>query len=154
MSTKCSIAYGENKFHFYHECFDDENVYLELEGENLEYEASPGRVMVKIPNEIMAVLQVAFKHDVSLAALTEEQVIADCEKYVDERIERVRKTKAEGRNPGLMSLLGAIPYGSAEDPREKQVSQGVAYMMAKRAKQLEELAEIKKFTEVDDGSKT
>ena len=36
MSTKSTIAYGEN-FHFYHELMDPEpNVYLELEGVHFE----------------------------------------------------------------------------------------------------------------------
>lgn len=37
MSTKCSLAYGDT-FHLYQECFDEDNVYLELEG--IEYEAT------------------------------------------------------------------------------------------------------------------
>ena len=35
------------------ECFDIENLYFELEGGDIEYEAEPGRVMVRIPNEII-----------------------------------------------------------------------------------------------------
>ena len=30
MSTKGTITHEPNKFHFYKECFDDENVYLQL----------------------------------------------------------------------------------------------------------------------------
>ena len=61
MSTKSSLAYGDTvvastrneskernlSFHLYQECFDEDNVYLELEG--VEFEASPERVMVTIP---------------------------------------------------------------------------------------------------------
>lgn len=56
MSTKSSLAHGKN-FHFYNECFDDQNLYLELE--NAEFEVFQtqrpntndfnGRVMVRIP---------------------------------------------------------------------------------------------------------
>jgi hypothetical protein len=51
MSTKCSLAYSHEApaFHLYRELFDDENVYLELRGDGMEYEVSPGRVMVRIP---------------------------------------------------------------------------------------------------------
>ncbi len=46
MSTKCSIAYGEN-FHFYEECFDRSNVYLEIE--KTEFKVTSNSVMVQIP---------------------------------------------------------------------------------------------------------
>lgn len=55
MSTKCTISYShepEFDFHFYHECFDDEAVYLELEGPDIEFEAYKDRVMIRIPNKI------------------------------------------------------------------------------------------------------
>lgn len=149
MSTKCTIAYGED-FHFYHECFDDDNVYLEIEGDDIEYEAmkmlaGPGRVMIKIPNAIMAAVQKSFKHEVSCAQMTDEQVLAEATKFVDERIARVAKIRAEGREPGIISLLGMIPYGSAEDPREQQIASGVESIKARRAKQQAELAEVGKI---------
>ncbi len=46
MSTTSSIASGHN-FHFYHEIFDDANIYLELEG--AKFEASERHLMVAIP---------------------------------------------------------------------------------------------------------
>ena len=33
MSTRCTIAYDQKDFHFYQECFENENVYLELDGD-------------------------------------------------------------------------------------------------------------------------
>lgn len=33
MSTRCTIAYDQNDFHLYEECFDKDNVYLQLDGE-------------------------------------------------------------------------------------------------------------------------
>jgi hypothetical protein len=33
MSTRCSIVYDEHNFHLYQECFENDNVYLRLDGE-------------------------------------------------------------------------------------------------------------------------
>ncbi len=33
MSTRCTIAYDQKDFHFYQECFENDNVYLELDGD-------------------------------------------------------------------------------------------------------------------------
>ena len=53
MSTRATIAYGE-KYHLYSECFDvDGSVYLELNGPDLEYEASPGQIVVHIPRNVI-----------------------------------------------------------------------------------------------------
>jgi hypothetical protein len=49
MSTKCTIACGEN-FHFYREALDDNHVYLELD--TTYFEASYRRVMLPIPIHI------------------------------------------------------------------------------------------------------
>lgn len=46
MSTKISIAYGD-KYHFYQECFDTQNVYLTLEG--FEFEVTDKEATVQIP---------------------------------------------------------------------------------------------------------
>lgn len=54
MSTKATIAHGRD-FHFYHESLDEDNVYLELE--NVEFEASYRRVMVRIPVDIWEVIR-------------------------------------------------------------------------------------------------
>jgi hypothetical protein len=33
MSTRCTIAYDQKGFHLYQECFENDNVYLQLDGE-------------------------------------------------------------------------------------------------------------------------
>jgi hypothetical protein len=79
MSTKCTIAHGEN-FHFYHEVLDDEHVYLELE--TTQFEAGYRRVMLPIPIHIWetirhlggAQLDLADKQDDELLAMVETEV--------------------------------------------------------------------------------
>ena len=33
MSTRCTIAYDQRDFHLYQECFENDNVYLQLDGD-------------------------------------------------------------------------------------------------------------------------
>jgi hypothetical protein len=33
MSTRCTIAYDQKDFHLYQECFENDNIYLQLDGE-------------------------------------------------------------------------------------------------------------------------
>jgi hypothetical protein len=54
MSTKATIAYDCN-FHLYHEAFDEDYVYLGLEG--AKFEASYNRVMVPIPVHVWEVIR-------------------------------------------------------------------------------------------------
>ena len=46
MSTKSTLAHGPG-FHLYHECFEQDTVYLELE--KTHFECYPDRVTVAIP---------------------------------------------------------------------------------------------------------
>jgi hypothetical protein len=60
MCTKSTIAYSHGPdfdFHFFHEVLDDDGVYLELAGADVQYEAGPGRVLVRIPVEIWEVIR-------------------------------------------------------------------------------------------------
>ena len=52
MSTKCSVAYGE-KYHFYEECWDTENIYIELTNPPDSWSAQHGEITIAIPNDIM-----------------------------------------------------------------------------------------------------
>ena len=79
MSTKATIAHGPN-FHLYHEVFDEDNVYFELEG--TQFEAGNNRVMVPIPVHVWEVIRqypgidllYADKTDAELSQLVEQQV--------------------------------------------------------------------------------
>jgi hypothetical protein len=122
MSTKATIAYGSN-FHFYHEVFDDDRVYLELEG--VQFEAQRNRVMVPIPVHIWEVIRTYPGIDLSFADKTDEEVRQYVEREVDERITEYQQ--AEENAKPLISLFGGLAYGTADTPREQQIEQGVAY---------------------------
>jgi hypothetical protein len=130
MSTKATIAYGPT-FHFYQEVFDDDAVYLELEG--VQFEAGYNRVMVPIPVHIWEVIRQYPGVDLSFAEKTD----AELEQYVEQEVnERVRQYQEASENAkGLVSLCGALVYGSAEEPREQQIARGLEYFTNMRAHQ-------------------
>lgn len=52
MSTKITLAHNDT-FHLYEQCFDlTGDVYLQLNGDEIEFEAYPGSITVKIPVEV------------------------------------------------------------------------------------------------------
>jgi hypothetical protein len=72
LSTKSTIAHGEN-FHFYHEIFEEDFVYLSLQG--VEFTAYRDQVTVSIP---LAVWEVIRKRggvgELDLADKTDEEL--------------------------------------------------------------------------------
>src|SRR5438874_9471962 len=130
MSTKATIAYGKN-FHFYHEVFDDNFVYLELEG--VEFEAGYNRVMVPIPIHIWEVIRRYPGIDLDWADKSDAEISQHVEGEVDERIKRYAETDQNGRR--LFRVLGSMVYGSADEPREKQIAAGIDYFNRRRKHQ-------------------
>ena len=150
MSTKSTIAYGNN-FHFYHEAFDDDHVYLELEG--MEFEAGQGRVMVSVPIHIWETIRPLGGARLELVNHTDEDLLAMVEADVDERIARYEELLRE--NPdraGLASLCGLFVYGGADDPREEQIKSGMEHHCRERERQRTTLAAIKELREAQNST--
>jgi hypothetical protein len=130
MSTKATIAYGPN-FHFYHEAFDDDHVYLELEG--TQFEAGYNRVMVLIPVHIWEVIRQYSGVDLSFAEKTDEDLQQYVEQEVNDRIKRYQEAQENAK--GLVGLFGSLAYGAADEPREKQIGEGLAHFTKVREHQ-------------------
>ena len=130
MSTKSTIAHGR-KFHFYHEAFDEDYVYLKLEG--TKFEASYNRVMVPIPVHIWEVIRRYPGVDLKYAEKTDREIRLYVEQEVDERIKRYRDAGATSKR--LLSLSGSLVYGSADQPREQQIAAGVEHFTKLREHQ-------------------
>ena len=130
MSTKATIAHGPN-FHFYHEAFDEDHVYLEVEG--TQFEAGYNRVMVPIPVHIWEVIRHYPGVDLSFAEKTDEDLQQYVEQEVDERIKRYQEANENAK--GLVSLFGSLVYGTADEPREKQIGAGLTHFMRAREHQ-------------------
>lgn len=122
MSTKSTIAYGPS-FHLYHEVFGEDFVYLELEG--VQFEASYNRVLVPIPVHIWEFIREYPGIDLKWVDKTDGEIGQYVEREVDERLERFKE--AENSNGGLIRILGSMVYGTADNPREKQIESGIAY---------------------------
>jgi hypothetical protein len=122
MSTKSTIAYGRN-FHLYHEAFDEDYVYLEIEG--TQFEASYNRVMVPIPVHVWEVIRRYPGIDLKYADKTDAEIRRYVEQEVDERFKQYEK--ASPKSKGLISLSGALVYGTADQPRDQQIAAGVEH---------------------------
>lgn len=123
MSTKITVAYGDN-FHLYRESFDEDYIYLEMEG--VQFEASYNQVMMPIPIHIWEVIRQYKGIDLSWAAKTDEEIMRYVEQEVDGRIQKYQQAESE-KHQRLIALLGSIPYGSADTPRQQQLDRGIAY---------------------------
>lgn len=134
MSTKTTLAYGD-KFHFYQEVLDEHYVYLELQG--VKYEANYNRVMVPIPIHIWEVIRKLGAPDLSLIGKSDEELLIDVGKYVDERIQEYNQNPSS-----LARLSGSLVYGMASDSRAEQIHSGMEAYKARRTEQQEIKAAI------------
>lgn len=134
MSTKTTLAYGIT-FHLYEEVFDERYVYLELEKVN--YEASYNRVMVPIPIHIWEVIRKRGVPDLSLVHKSDEELLVDVEKEVDERIQKYEQNPSD-----FAAVFGSLLYGMANTPRQEQIQRGLEYHKARRRNQQEIKAAI------------
>jgi len=141
MSTKCTIKHGDD-FHFYHECFDDSNVYLQLD--KGEIELSGREVTLVIPKAIWAIIREAEPVELRFAKMKDEDIQARVESEVDERIAK-HAAASDDRGRGWASLIGCIPYGNANDAREAQIERGVEYYNVHRKREKKILNRIRKY---------
>jgi hypothetical protein len=149
MSTKSTIAYSHGPdfdFHFYHEVLDDAGVYLELTGERLEYEAGPGRVMVRIPVEIWEVIRHRAPADLQYADWTDQQVDAYVEQAVEERLQKYcEHLEKTGQEQSILRIAGSLVFGFADEPREQQIEKGGRYYRQLRDEQTERKRRIERL---------
>jgi hypothetical protein len=122
MSTKSTIAHGRN-FHLYHEAFDEDYVYLELEG--TKFEAAYNRVMVPIPVHVWEVIRRYPGIDLKYADKTDAEIRRYVEQEVDERLKMYEE--ASEKSKGLVSLSGALAFGTADQPRNQQIALVLKY---------------------------
>lgn len=129
MSTKCTIAYGED-FHLYRECFDEDGVYLQLRGKP-QFKASADSAMVRIPAHIWEVIRTFPGVWLEWADKSDAEIRAIVEKDVDERIAEWRKAKSK-RQKGWASFVGGFVYGAADESRAAQIRRGLKEMLRRR----------------------
>lgn len=137
MSTKATMAYGPT-FHFYHELFDEDHVFLQLE--QVQFEAGSNYVMVPIPFHIWEVIRQYPGLDLSLAEKTDEELLAEVTKQVDERI--AEYVAMEGQKRTLAAFAGFLVFGTADKPRDEQIETGMHYYTEQRERQRRVIAAV------------
>ncbi len=148
MSTKVTVAYGKN-FHLYKEIFDENFIYLELEG--VQFEASYNRVMMPIPVHIWEVIRQYEGTDLSWALRTDEEIVRYVEQEVDKRIQKYQQAENE-KSKRLIALLGSIPYGNADTPRQQQIEKGITYFKSLREHQQQICQAIEELKQTNQNS--
>ncbi|MEA5536861.1 hypothetical protein [Crocosphaera sp. XPORK-15E] len=147
MSTKATVAYGPN-FHLYKEVFDENFIYLELEG--VSFEAGYNRVMVPIPVHIWEVIRQYPGTDLSWSDKTNEEIESYVEQEVNERLMKYEQAEND-QHRGLIALCGSLTYGSADSPRQEQMEQGVAYFKQLREHQQQIKQAIEELNKTNRG---
>jgi hypothetical protein len=154
MSTKSTIASSDN-FHFYHEAFDDDHVYLRLD--TTHFEAGHGSVMVRIPSHIWETIRHFASVEFDLVDKEDEDLLAMVESNVDQRLAKYQESLGRTAvRAEFVSLFGFALYGGADSPRESQIRHGMEYFQRERQRQREmraRIAALQKDNPLSDGSR-
>jgi plasmid stabilization system protein ParE len=132
MSTKATLA-QDDSFHFYHDMFDEDHVYLELR--TSQFEARHGRIMLPIPLHIWETIRHLGAPDLSLIDRTDEELRRTVETEVDRRIAAYRVKTESDPGASFVRYVGMLVYGTADSPREKQIETGMLYFVEERERQ-------------------
>ena len=128
MSTKSTLVYGPS-FHLYHDCFEQDNVYLELE--KTHFECYPDKVTVAIPVVVWEVIRQSAGADFSWAAKSDDEIQSFVEQEVHGRL-----TAFQDKESGSKKFMfGNSVFGLASEPRENQIEKGLAYYFGERDRQ-------------------
>ena len=133
MSNKKSLAYSE-EFLFYRESCDKDNVYLNLSGRGLEFEASPQSVTLRIPLHIWEVIRQTGVANFDLIEKTDADLQEIVEREVEERI-KLRENYKEKKNRFSIAFSASSIYGTISELREKQIESGMDYYRNERLRQ-------------------
>ena len=128
MSTKSTLVYGLS-FHLYNDCFEQDNVYLELE--KTHFECYPDKVTVAIPVVVWEVIRQSAGADFSWAAKSDDEIQSFVEQEVHGRL-----TAFQDKESGSKKFMfGNSVFGLASEPRENQIEKGLAYYFGERDRQ-------------------
>jgi hypothetical protein len=122
MSTKNSLAYGPG-FHLYQELFDDNNIYLEMEG--TRFEAAYNRIMVPIPVHIWEVIRRVASVSFDYADKSDAEIRDEVNRDVNARLKQYAEASENGKR--LDALSGPLLFGPIDASREEQVAKGIAH---------------------------
>lgn len=149
MSTKSTLVYG-GTFHLYTECFDDNNVWLELQ--KPEFEVTQDHLVVGIPNHIWEHVRQRTNYDVSMADKTDEELEVMVRKLVDDRIKFVTEAEEKsGEKSSVLRIMGAMVIGLYEEPIAEQLEHGMRECKRTRDEHQRRLAAFKAIDDYRNG---
>lgn len=121
MSTKISLSHNEF-IHVYNECFDEENAFISFHPSDNRM----GRIAVALDPSSAVVVYSGLKSHISkildIAKNSDDDIMKKVVLQVDKRI----------KSKGAFAVLGEIPYGNCEDPRDDQIRRGFEYFAKHR----------------------
>ncbi len=129
MRTRLTLAHGEN-FRIYDEIFEEGAFHLELQ--HCEFEATHEGITIRIPLDVLLVMQKIEFAKLYWIGKTDQEIRAWVEGAVEVRLHDFA-THASDQNRGLLTTSSSL--GSIDDPREVQVAVGIQYYTALREEQ-------------------
>lgn len=117
MSTKCSIYY-DSKTHIYQECFDENNIYIDIDADNVSTHIKLGL------REILTILKcLNYEKLKKQAFITNEQIEKYCKSCIESR-------QQEKNNISMM--FGDMIFGHPDLPIQEQIANGIKFYTKKR----------------------
>lgn len=110
MSTRSTIALSGD-YHLYHDGFDQQNVYLEIDSDY-------GKIVLRIPAKDWVELSshVIYPHS-QIRGMSDEEVEAFITQVVQERMDEWEKSDKSD----ILGLSGIATFGDRDSPLESQV---------------------------------
>lgn len=130
MSTRSTLAHGPG-FHLYHDLIDRDNVYLEIEGTQVETDY--GRTMVPIPMHVWEVIRRYQGIDLQLADKTDDELRRYVEQELDARLAWYGQLDEGVKR--MAAIAGSVTWGFADQPRGVQLTKGLEYFIHLREHQ-------------------
>ncbi|MGI8468962.1 MAG: hypothetical protein ACR2N3_10980 [Pyrinomonadaceae bacterium] len=148
MTAKMSFAEGD-EFYFYRESSDDNHVYLQLNGNSLEFRATEKSVTIAIPVAVWEVIKQTTVAEFDLTGRTDIELREIVEREVESRIAGREKRRATDEKNYFAALVCSPIYGMINLPRAEQIKYGMNYYRKERARQQNVLEQIKELQEAN-----
>lgn len=119
MSTKITLFYDTNS-HFYQECFDEENVHVDLSESSINCKFS-----LDLKRAMGLSKALNYNEFVRQSQITDQQISDHVNQTVAARL-------LKNRNDFFAAAFGVLIYGDIESPKEQQIETGIKYYTAIR----------------------
>ncbi len=144
MGTKKTLLSGKS-YEIYHQCFDEENIYIDLSDIEVE-KIDENKHTIVMPVWLWEkIRKVSPRIDLSLSKFTDEEIN---NKVVEEVNSRIRELSLFGSDDAMAKFIRVsdhIKFGSVSTTKEEQIKKGILYYTKEREKQIKILNKLKNF---------